>query len=42
MNITEVANYLQTKLLENGFIIHRYEAYSTNSVYLKLDWRSDE
>ena len=38
MNINQIADYIQTKLLEQGFIIHRYDAYSTNSIYLKLDY----
>ena len=42
MNLEQAANYLQNKLLLNGFTIHRYEAYSTNSIYLKLDWRGYE
>lgn len=33
----EVVNYLVEKLLEMGFVIHRYDAYSTSSIYLKLD-----
>ena len=38
MKLKEIAKYMQTKLLEQGFIIHRYDAYSTNSIYLKLDY----
>lgn len=38
MKIEEAAKYLQTELLNRGMIIHRYNAYSTNSIYLKLDW----
>jgi hypothetical protein len=33
-----IAAHLQNKLLESGFIIHRYNAISTNSIYLKLDY----
>lgn len=28
---------LCNKLLEKGFVVYRYDAYSTNSIYLKLD-----
>lgn len=38
MKIEDAANYLQNELLKRGMIIHRYNAYSTNSIYLKLDW----
>ena len=33
-----IADYIQSKLLEYGFKIQRYNAYSTNSIYLKLDY----
>jgi hypothetical protein len=32
------AEALQNKLLQNGFVVHRYDAISTNSIYLKLDY----
>jgi len=35
--ISKVADDLQDALLTLGFIVHRYDAHSTNSVYLKLD-----
>lgn len=35
--ITQVADTLCRRLLSAGFIVHRYDAYSTNSIYLKLD-----
>ena len=38
MTGNEVANILVSKLLELGFIVHRYNSYSTSSVYLKLDY----
>ena len=38
MKLDEIANKIQNKLLNEGFIIHRYNAYSTNSIYLKLDY----
>ena len=34
----EVANILISKLLKLGFIVHRYNSYSTSSIYLKLDY----
>lgn len=36
--IDKIATEVQEKLLKEGFVIHRYNAYSTNSVYLKLDY----
>ena len=38
MNGNDVANYLIPKLLEMGFIVHRYNSHSTSSIYLKLDY----
>ncbi len=38
MTIKDIVDFLVQKLLEKGFIVHRYYAYSTNSVYLKLDY----
>jgi hypothetical protein len=38
MNLQKVANYLIENLTKNGFIIHRYNAFITNSIYLKLDY----
>lgn len=32
------AEYIIKKLKELGVVIHRYNAYSTNSIYLKLDY----
>lgn len=34
----DVANILIEKLLDIGFIVHRYNSYSTSSIYLKLDY----
>ena len=34
----DVASILISKLLENNFIVHRYNSYSTSSIYLKLDY----
>lgn len=36
--LRDIVDYLCKKLLENGFTIQRYDAHSTNSVYLKLDY----
>lgn len=36
--LNEFATDLCNQLLEQGFIVYRYDAYSTNSVYLKLDF----
>jgi len=38
MNSIDVVNFLVTRLLDMGFIVHRYYAHSTNSIYLKLDY----
>ena len=38
MNEKYVANVLIKKLSKLGFIIHRYNAVTTNSIYLKLDF----
>jgi len=38
MNGEEVITILIKRLLEIGFIVHRHNAYSTSSVYLKLDY----
>lgn len=36
--LKEFAKELCEELLKEGFIIYRYDAYSTNSIYLKLDF----
>ena len=36
--LQETADYLIRVLKEQGFTIHRYDAYSSNSIYLKLDY----
>ena len=36
--LKDLAEKVQTLLLNAGFIVHRYDAYSTNSIYLKLDY----
>jgi len=38
MNGNDVANILIPKLLNINFIVHRYNSYSTSSIYLKLDF----
>ena len=38
MKLNDIATYIENKLLEQGFIIHRYDSYTTNSIYLKLDY----
>lgn len=38
MTGNEVTNILVSKLLEMGFIVHRYNSHSTSSIYLKLDY----
>ena len=34
----KVTRILIKKLLDMDFIVHRYDAYSTSSIYLKLDY----
>ena len=36
--LNNIADAIITTLKANGFSIHRYDAYSTNSIYLKLDY----
>lgn len=38
MNEKQIANILVNKLKNLGFIVHRYDAITTNSIYLKLDF----
>lgn len=38
MNEKQIAEILTKELKELGFIVHRYDAYSTDSIYLKLDY----
>lgn len=38
MNGIDVVKILVPKLLDMGFIVHRYNAHSTSSIYLKLDY----
>lgn len=34
----DIVNILIPKLLDMDFIVYRYDAYSTSSIYLKLDY----
>ena len=36
-DLKEIADEIQEKLLDMGFTVHRLDAYTTNSVYLKVD-----
>lgn len=38
MNGNDVANILVERLLNMNFIVHRYNSYTTSSIYLKLDF----
>lgn len=38
MDEKQIAEILTAELKELGFIVHRYDAYSTDSIYLKLDF----
>lgn len=38
MTLDEIAEYICTRLLDEGIVIQRYDAFSTNSIYLKLDY----
>ena len=38
MNGDDVTNLLVKRLLDMGFIVHRYNSHSTSSIYLKLDY----
>jgi len=37
-NIPQIADLVIKKLKNAGFVIQRYDSYTTNSVYLKLDY----
>ncbi|MBA4697804.1 MAG: hypothetical protein H2212_00070 [Ruminococcus sp.] len=36
--IIKIAELLQSRMLDHGIVVQRYNAYSTNSIYLKLDY----
>lgn len=38
MNPKELADYLCRRLIAEGFTVQRYDAYKTDSIYLKLDF----
>lgn len=38
MNEKKIAKILINKLLKLGFVIHRYDAITTSSIYIKLDF----
>ena len=38
MSVLKIAEILCKQLVEVGFVVQRYDAYSTNSIYLKLDY----
>lgn len=38
MNEKQIANILVQQLKNMGFIVHRYNSVTTNSIYLKLDF----
>ena len=38
MNSESIANIISQQLLKLGFIVHRYNSKTTNSIYLKLDY----
>lgn len=37
-DLKSLAGMIVTELLDAGFVIQRYDAYSTDSIYLKLDY----
>ena len=37
-NIQEIATELCDKFLDEGFVVQRYDAHSTQSIYIKLDY----
>ncbi|KRG13910.1 hypothetical protein ACA30_13335 [Virgibacillus soli] len=36
--LQETAEYIIVRLKKNGIVVQRYDSYSTNSIYLKLDY----
>lgn len=40
--LNKITNELISLLLKEGFIIQRYDAYSTDSIYLKLDLKQED
>lgn len=37
-DVSEIADFLGDELVRRGFVVHRYDAITTSSVYLKLDY----
>lgn len=37
-DLSKIADRLQACLVERGFVVHRYDAITSRSVYLKLDY----
>lgn len=37
MNEKQLVTFLVSKLLDMGFIVHRYDTITTNSIYMNLD-----
>ena len=37
-NIQEIATELCDRFLDEGFVVQRYDAFSTKSIYIKLDY----
>lgn len=37
-DVADLAHYVSERLLNGGFTIQRYNSYTTNSIYLKLDY----
>lgn len=38
IELENLANHIAGKLIAEGFIVQRYNAYTTSSIYLKLDY----
>lgn len=38
VELKKIANELAMQLVNKGYIVHRYNSYSTESVYLKVDY----
>ena len=36
--LDNLADYIAKRLISEGFTVQRYNAYTTNSIYLKLDY----
>lgn len=38
IELENLANHIAERLIAEGFIVQRYDAYTTSSIYLKLDY----